>query len=115
MFQSGLWVFLSFTRDEINGVMTYFTYNLNSGSPLSTTPAIANQSAIGAYSLLPSTVVQWGGADRTYSYCDCTMQYVRFYVNYAPNTQDQMINLALMNPQSKSLFLFPFVLTSFYI
>ena len=93
--------------------MTYFTYNLNSGAIPSAAPVIANRSAMGAYSLHPSTVVQWGGADRAYSYCDCTMQYVRFYVNYAPNTEDQMINLALMNPQSKSLSIITHILISF--
>ena len=89
--------------------MTCFVYNLIFGSKPSATPAIANQSAKGVYNLLPSTVVQWGGKDRKYNSCSCTMQYVRFYVNYAPNTEDQMINLALMNPQSKTLSIISFV------
>ena len=87
------------TRDQVHGVQTYFTYTLQQGS-YGSQPVIANASALGAYQLLPSSNITWGGADQAYPYCNCKMQYVRFYVNYAPNTQDQMINLAVMDPTS---------------
>ena len=105
MFQNDQWVFFSLSKDQKNGIITHFYYNLNAGSNTATI-VIANISATGAYNFLPSTNFTWGGVDQTYKYCDCTMQYLRFYLNLALYTSDQMINLALMNPQSKNLLLY---------
>ena len=53
------------------------------------------------YSISPSTTIYWGATTR-HGVCYCRAQYARFYIDYVPTSQDQMINLALMNPESKS-------------
>ena len=90
---------MSFARNDDSGIKTMFTYKLQLGV-YDSIITILNVNAPGTYRLEPSSVLTWGGRDQAYIYCACTMQYVRFYVNYAPETQDQMVNLALMNPQS---------------
>jgi len=52
------------------------------------------------YTISPSTSIYWGGDSANYI-CNCIIQYVRFYIDYAASSNDEMINLALMNPQSK--------------
>ena len=91
---------MSFARRDDSGIKTMFTYKLQLGGTFDSIITIVNANAPGTYQLGPSSVFTWGGKDQTHLYCACTMQYVRFYVNYAPETQDQMVNLALMNPQS---------------
>ena len=95
---------MSFARNDDSGIKTIFTYKLQSGGTYDSIITIVNANAPGTFQLQPSSVLTWGGMDQTYVYCDCTMRYVRFYVNYAPDTQDQMVNLALMNPKSNFNF-----------
>ena len=95
---------MSFARSDDTGIKTMFTYKLQLGGTFNSIITIANANAPGTYQLGPSSVFTWGGKDQTYYYCACTMRYVRFYVNYAPDTQAQMVNLALMNPKSNFNF-----------
>ena len=37
------------------------------------------------------------GGDRFYNSCLCHLQYVRMYWNYVADSQDKMINFAMMN------------------
>ncbi len=55
------------------------------------------------YQLSPSAMVSWGGTDTTYSSCNCYLQYVRVYLDWVADSQDKMIDLALMNPNSKNI------------
>lgn len=54
-------------------------------------------------SLSPSAVVYWGGKDPFLDYCNCWMQYVRVYWDYLADTEEKLINLALMNPSGTIL------------
>ena len=53
------------------------------------------------YQLSPSALVTWGGKDPFYSSCSCYLQYVRMYLDWVADSQDKMIDIALMNPNSK--------------
>ena len=100
LFINARWVFLSIARDDLNGIQTALSYYVTTSS-YTLNPTIATKNKIGAQRLSPATMISWGGKDRHYVFCDCRMQYVRFYVNYAPRTTEQMIGIALMNPQSR--------------
>ena len=46
--------------------------------------------------LLSSTRVYWGG-DGFYNHCFCDLQYLRLYWNYLADSQEKMMNLAMMD------------------
>ena len=93
-----IWVFLSLAID--NSVNTLYGYRrrivLGSeyGKYDSRVPGSGN-----LFTISPSTKIYWGG-DTLGRDCNCEIQYVRFYIDYAANSEAQMLNLALMNPQS---------------
>src|SRR5690349_15176428 len=97
---------MALTRDNLNGVATYFAYNIKQTTYEAVIEIGNHTNAMGANDLLSTTTIAWAGKDTSYAYCGCTMQYVRLYVNYAPNSQDQMLSLALMNPSSKKVLLY---------
>mgnify|MGYP000844790770 FL=1 len=103
---------MSISRNDDSGIKTIFTYNLQLGA-YDSIISILNWNKPGAYLLEPNSLFTWGGKDQTGGYCACTMQYLRFFVNYAPETQDQMVNLALMNPQSNFNYEISFINFSF--
>lgn len=79
--------------------MTHSTYSLTM-SPKTADIVIANKTGTGAHNILLSTTIYWAGIDPFYPNCKCTMQYVRFYLNYAPNKQGQLISMAVMDSTS---------------
>ena len=54
------------------------------------------------YALTSAAVFKWTNDDDYYTHCNCKMKYVRVYTDYVPYNQDMMINLALMDPNSKN-------------
>ena len=59
------------------------------------------------YALNSTYKVLWG-KDGINSGCNCSMQYIRVYLDYAAQTEEQMINLAVMDRGSNTLL--PFML-----
>ena len=49
------------------------------------------------YSITSAGKVSWGG-DEYYPSYGQTVQYTRLYLDYAPTSQGQMLNLAWMHP-----------------
>ena len=100
MFPTGEWVFVSAAIDNTLNTEYGYRYNTNTGGSIEGQFASQIPSSGTVYTITPSTVVFWGG-DSSGAYCNCVIQYVRVYIDYAANTQDQMLNLAIMNPLSK--------------
>lgn len=101
MLYTGFWVFLSLAIDNTQNTLYGFWHVYYSGVEYekysSTTPASGS-----LYSISPTTKIYWGG-DTSNKFCLCDTQYVRFYIDYAASSQAEMLNLVLMNPQSKLL------------
>lgn len=60
------------------------------------------RSASSSYQLSGTTKV-FLGDDPYYSPCLCYLQYVRIYWDYVADSQDKMVNLAMMNTEGISL------------
>jgi hypothetical protein len=48
------------------------------------------------YPLWQNGTVYIGGSPYDGDYCSCYLQYARVYIDYFPNSLDEMINLAIM-------------------
>jgi len=96
MFPTGQWVFLALGADSTANMLYGFRYY-----PQSTTQITAffNTGTIPcqSYNVTPSCTAFWGG-DNFNTSPGQTLQYVRLYLDYVPTSQDEMINLALMQP-----------------
>ena len=95
------WTFVSFFADAIQGQQFGLKYFIETGptpvnSIYQTRPALP-------YQLSPAGAILWGGRDGYYASCGCVLQYVRLYWDYLADSEDKMINLAVMN--SESIFL----------
>ena len=101
------WIFLSFFTDQTTNKQFGFRYYLTTTAQIT-----FRQQTVGGtiYQLNPSATIFWGGKDNYYGNCYCYIQYVRMYWDYLADTQDKLINLALMSPDSKSMMLLYFAL-----
>ena len=56
------------------------------------------------YDLTPNAILDVGGDHTGQSNsCDCELRYARVYINYYPSSQDEYINLAMMDTGNKIL------------
>ncbi len=93
MFPTGQWVFLALGTDSTANMQYGFRYY-----PQSTTQLIAffnTRTLPPSYNITPSCTAFWGG-DTFLTSPGQTLQYVRLYLDYVPTSQDEMINLAIM-------------------
>ena len=103
------WIFISFFADQTSNQQFGFRYYL---LPSTTSAQITynSRTVSGTYQLIPSAKIFWGGKDNYYGNCYCYQQYVRLYWDYLADTEDKMINLALMSPDSILMMLLYFAL-----
>lgn len=87
------WVFLCLgIRNSVN-TQYGFRYHLNADKTSNIVfKEKVRQTAL--HTISPSSTIYWGG-DPFHEVCYCTLQYVRFYIDYVPDSQDEMINLAI--------------------
>ncbi len=94
MFPTGQWVFLTLGTDSTANMQYGFRYYPQSTTNLTAffdTRTLPSPS----YNITPSCTAFWGG-DNLYTSPGQTLQYVRLYIDYVPTSQDEMINLAIM-------------------
>lgn len=101
----GHWVFFSTGIDSVAQIQYGFRYRLNSGS--STYYYIGTRTK-NFYTLnYPTTAFNVGGIadpdypDTHFGAAWGTLQYVRLFLDYAPTTADEFINIATMQSGSK--------------
>ena len=88
------WVFLALTTNTVTQIQNGFRYTLPSTSEQKVVfntrdpPGILFDMEIGGTVFI--------GGDTVYNLGDFWLQYVRMYLNYFPNSEDEMINLAVM-------------------
>ena len=97
MFPPGEWVFAAEATDASSGNQYALRYKLNSGS----LPSIIFNSRTltgggSYYPVTPATFVLWGGESWD-GPCNCDMQFVRFFRDYAPTSMPEMLNLAFLS------------------
>lgn len=106
MFPSVEWVFVAQATDASSGKQYALRYKLNSGDPPST--AFNSRSlpeGDSFYPVIPATIVIWGG-DHFNGNCNCEMQFVRFFRDYAPTVNREMLNLAFLSLSGNFYFSF---------
>lgn len=58
------------------------------------------------YDLAENVMLYLGGDHRgEYEPCRCELRYARVYINYYPNSEDEYINLAMMDTGNKKLLI----------
>ena len=75
---------------------------LGSSAVMPTTVFKTRNPDSGTFHALTSVAVLTWTNDDYDTHCNCKMKYVRVYTNYVPYNQDMMINLALMDSNSKN-------------
>ena len=100
MFPTSKWVFICASVDVSANTQYGYRYYPSSGGTIAGLFNSLSPTTGSLYTITPSTTIFWGG-DGSGADCNCLTQYVRVYIDYAPNAQDQMLNLALMYPLSK--------------
>lgn len=104
------WVFLCIGIRGSTNMQYGFRYHLKNDQ--TSTIFFKQQNPSGTlYTIDPSSEISLGG-DLYAGLCYCTLQYVRFYIDYVPDSQDQMINLALNSEDSKIMFKFDSLFTN---
>ena len=98
MFPLDTWVFLALSTSTISQKQTGFRYTLPSTS--TQTMALASRSPIGSFYDLEIGSTAFIGGDPWYDPARAWLQYVRVYINYYPNSMDEMLNLAIMDTGS---------------
>ena len=83
------------TTNSATGLQNGFRYTLPSTS--AQTVVFSTRGPIGAFYDMAINGTVYIGGDFTYSASNAWMQYVRLYLNYVPNSEDEMINLATMS------------------
>ena len=95
LFPLNQWVFVVLTTSTISQKQNGFRYTLPSTS---TRKAIFNtRSPTGSFYDLNIGGKIFIGGDDYYTPANAWLQYVRVYLNYIPNSEDEMLNLAIMN------------------
>ena len=93
------WVFISIFVDGIGKNQFGTRYYLNQ-TTFSENVIFGSQSVSSFYQISAATKVFLGG-DRYFSTCRCYLQYARIYWDYVADSQDKMINLAMMDAHGK--------------
>ena len=94
----GQWVFIAVSIDASADIAYAFRYRLDANYGV--TNYFTSKSAVGSYySAYFTTKITWMG--KSGYTCSCKQQFVRFFADYAATTNDQMINLALLNSKSE--------------
>lgn len=96
-FPEGEWLFVAASADVGLGAQYALKYRLNPGGA----PKINFKSRTSTNGFLytldkPTTYAILGG-DADYGACNCSMQFVRFYLDYTQNTLLQMLDLAFLS------------------
>ena len=91
----GQWTFISIFTDGVGNMNYGMRYYLNQ-TTYSQNAIFGSRSKGPSYQLLSTTKVYLGG-DPYFSTCRCYLQYVRMYWNYVADSEDKMINLAMMD------------------
>lgn len=89
------WVFISVFVNPLTSTQHGIRYYLNETSH-SESVIYQSRNTSASYKVSSTTHVFWGG-DGRYSTCNCYLQYLRVYLNWVADSQDQLINLALMD------------------
>ena len=95
MFPANTWIFIAQGTDKTANTQYGFRYRPQSVSQQ--TIFYKTRSLSAAYEVPPSCTAFWGGDLHNPSFGQ-TVSYVRYFHDYVPNSQDQMINLAMMSP-----------------
>lgn len=93
MFPLGQWVFLALSTSTTSQKQTGFRYTLTSTS----TRTIHLETISGSFYDMEIDGTIFIGGDSWYNTANALQQYVRFYLNYYPSTEDEFINLATMD------------------
>lgn len=101
------WIFISFFVDKAAYRQIGFRYYLLPSSNSVQITYKQQTMPSSPYQLKPSATIFWGGRDNYEMNCYCYVQFVRLYWDYLADTQEKMINLALMSPDS-ILIILPF-------
>ena len=99
------WTFLSLFVDQTSNVLYGMKYRLDSTTSRSMN-MFRQRNTGTSYQAIPSANVFWGGSDNVLSQCSCWLQFVRIYWDYLADSEDKMINLALMNSDSITYFVY---------
>jgi len=105
LYSPGQWIFTAGFIDRTTKLHHGIVYNLKSTHATTQIYYLATPAPSSGqyYQLNRTSRMYWGGNHLNVNeYCRCDMSYVKFYIDYAANNQDQMINLATMtSPGSK--------------
>ena len=105
MFPLNSWTFVALGTDVSARIQYGFRYRLENSYSVISEYKTRNSDKGAFYSLTSVATVMWTKELTDTYHCNCKMQYVRVYTDYVPYNEDMMINLALMNPDSKNLFI----------
>ena len=94
------WIFVAQGVDVSANIQYGFRYVLGAGYSVTKDFKTRTPTAGTFYELTSAATFQWTNTADAID-CICKMQYVRVYTDYVPYNEDMMINLALMNPNSK--------------
>ena len=105
----GQWTFLSFFTDTNSGTQFALKYYIEPGS--NSVNKIYQTRVVSPYQLNPTTGAIVWGKDDWHDLCGCVLQHIRLYRDFLADSEDKIINLALMNSEGifrrKSLRLIP--------
>ena len=101
----GQWTFFASATSTTTQKQSGFRYSLPSTSTRSMT--FKTRSPSGAFYDLAENVMLYLGGDHRGEYepCRCELRYARVYINYYPNSEDEYINLAMMDTGNKKLLI----------
>jgi hypothetical protein len=107
----GNWIFFCTSVDATAGINYGFRYYLNSSSTTYYNYFGTRSDSFYALTYANAQINVGGYANinvnfpkiylpQNFATCGCMLQYFRFFIDYAPNTADQMLNLAMMTANS---------------
>ena len=94
-FPIGQWVFLALTSSTILQKQNGFRYTLPSTS--TQTVILATRGATSSFYNLSLSATVYIGDDNSYNIANAWLHYVRLYLNYFPNSEEEMLNLATLD------------------
>lgn len=93
MFPSNQWVFVALATDTTSNKQNGFRYIISSTTA---TWEFKTRSSVGNFYPLKQTGKITLGGGNGNGNCACSLRYARIYIDYYPNSVDEMINLAIM-------------------
>lgn len=94
-------MFVDQTADKQFGFRYYLDLDGRSDRVIYNTRTIGQTTDLG-----PSSKVTWGGKDIYYDASTCYLQYLRIYWDYLADSQNHMINLAIMDTDGGGMISF---------